>query len=223
LKQAKDESMLIDSGKSKRWANLRLKLQSLRGGDGLFIARGSVLVSPLRVGRGTRFNGPTYMRGTGGVELGNFCAIGHFARFVTSNHGTGHANMQFQLGRSLGIGPQRETSNSISIGNNVWIGDSVIFLPGVKVGNGAVIGAGSIVTGDVERYAVYAGNPARKIRDRFDESVKDALDRASWWDWSASRMRRSRALFDADLDQMPSADAVNLIQGVSSRSACNDA
>lgn len=215
--------MYIVNGKRKRLANLWLKLFPIRSSDGVFVARGSVLTIPVRIGAGSRFNGATYMRGAGGVELGRYCAIGHLCRFVTSNHGMGYPNMQFQLARSLGLGPQREASNGIKVGHNVWIGDSVIILPGVTIGNGAVIGAGSIVTRDVERYAVYAGNPARKIRDRFDESVKNAMEIAKWWTWSPERMKRASRLFGADLSAMAPTAAIELIEQVTRDSLEYDA
>ncbi len=71
-----------------------------------------------------------------------------------------------------------------SIGHDVWIGQSSIILSGVKVGNGAVIGAGSLVTKDVPPYAVVAGNPAILIRYRFEEDVISDLERIKWWELS---------------------------------------
>jgi serine acetyltransferase len=69
------------------------------------------------------------------------------------------------------------------IGHDVWIGESAILLPSVsRIGNGAVIGAGSVVTKDVEAYTVVAGNPARKIRDRFNRSQVAYLEECKWWE-----------------------------------------
>ena len=61
-----------------------------------------------------------------------------------------------------------EEPRPITIGNDVWIGSRVIILPGVHVGDGSVIGAGSVVTKDVEPYSIVAGNPARLIRKRVE-------------------------------------------------------
>ncbi len=67
------------------------------------------------------------------------------------------------------------------IGSDVWIGRSAIVMSGVRVGNGAVVGAGSVVTKDVPPYAIVAGNPAKLIRYRFDEKmISDFVD-VSWW------------------------------------------
>lgn len=74
------------------------------------------------------------------------------------------------------------------IGNDVWIGAGALIKSGVKVGNGAVIGMGSIVTKDVPAYAIVAGTPARVIRYRFEESVRDRLEKTRWWDLPMERI-----------------------------------
>lgn len=82
--------------------------------------------------------------------------------------------------------PKRITSNAVSIGSDVWIGTRAIILEGVNVGHGAVIGAGAIVTKDVEPYAIVAGVPAVPIRKRFDdETIKKLLD-LKWWEYDMS-------------------------------------
>ncbi len=68
-----------------------------------------------------------------------------------------------------------------SIGNDVWIGRSAIIMSGVRVGNGAVIGAGAIVTKDVPPYAIVAGNPAKLIRYRLSSEMAYALENTKWW------------------------------------------
>lgn len=68
------------------------------------------------------------------------------------------------------------------IGSDVWIGDSAIVLSGVSIGNGAVVGAGSVVTKDVPPYGIAAGNPARLIRYRFDEATISELQEIRWWE-----------------------------------------
>ena len=70
------------------------------------------------------------------------------------------------------------------IGSDVWLGRSVIVLEGVSIGHGAVVGAGSVVTKDVPAYSIVAGNPARHIRFRFDEEVRNKLLLTRWWERS---------------------------------------
>jgi len=70
------------------------------------------------------------------------------------------------------------------IGNDVWIGQKAVILPGVHIGDGAIIGASSVVGRDVEPYTIVAGNPARPLRKRFDSEMIDLLLRFRWWDRS---------------------------------------
>lgn len=82
--------------------------------------------------------------------------------------------------------PKRMASGGVAIGSDVWIGTRAIILEGVKVGHGAVIGAGAVVTKEVEPYTIVAGVPAAPIRKRFDdETIKKLLD-LKWWDYDMS-------------------------------------
>lgn len=83
------------------------------------------------------------------------------------------------------------------VGNDVWIGYSAVVLPGVRVGDGAVIGAGAIVTRDVEPYAIVAGVPAKAIRSRFDPSDVEWLLGLSWWNWPDERLKELRPQFSS--------------------------
>ena len=75
------------------------------------------------------------------------------------------------------------------IGSDVWIGRNVTIIAGVKIGNGAIIGAGSIVIRDVPDYAVVVGVPGRVIRYRYENNVIEKLNRISWWDWTDDILR----------------------------------
>jgi acetyltransferase-like isoleucine patch superfamily enzyme len=77
---------------------------------------------------------------------------------------------------------RREAPRRVRVGHDVWMGRSAIVLPGVSVGDGAVVGAGAVVTKDVAPYAIVAGNPARLIRYRFDDATIARLRAARWWD-----------------------------------------
>ena len=68
------------------------------------------------------------------------------------------------------------------IGNDVWIGQNVTIMPGVHIGDGAIIGADSTVATNIPPYAVAVGNPARVIRMRFDDETIELLERLKWWD-----------------------------------------
>ena len=68
------------------------------------------------------------------------------------------------------------------IGNDVWIGQKAVLLPGVHIGDGAIIGANSVVGRDVAPYTIVAGNPAGVLRKRFDDELIDLLESFRWWD-----------------------------------------
>ena len=78
------------------------------------------------------------------------------------------------------------SKGDIVIGNDVWIGYQSCILSGVTIGNGAIIGAKSVVTKDVPPYAIVAGNPAKFIRYRFPQETIDKLENLAWWDWDIS-------------------------------------
>ena len=75
------------------------------------------------------------------------------------------------------------------VGNDVWIGQNSTILPGVHIGDGAIIGLNSVVGSDVPPYTVVAGNPAKEIRKRFDSELTDILLKLKWWDRSISEIR----------------------------------
>ena len=71
----------------------------------------------------------------------------------------------------------------------MWIGHGAFVMPGVTVGDGAVIAAGAIVTKDVEPYAIVGGNPARPLKRRFAPDIAARLEALAWWDWDHERLR----------------------------------
>ncbi len=81
------------------------------------------------------------------------------------------------------------------IGNDVWIGTRTMLIGGIHVGDGAIIGAGSIVTKDVPPYAVVAGNPARVIRYRFEEETIRKLEKIKWWNQEDTWLKENAVLF----------------------------
>jgi acetyltransferase-like isoleucine patch superfamily enzyme len=82
----------------------------------------------------------------------------------------------FKSGTSI-----KEMNKLVVIGNDVYLGDGIVVMPGVQIGNGAVVAANAVVTKDVEPYTIVGGVPARKIRDRFPDDVKQALLNTQWW------------------------------------------
>ncbi len=77
------------------------------------------------------------------------------------------------------------------IENDVWIGFQATIMPGVRIGNGAIIAAGSVVTKDVEPYAIVGGNPAKEIRKRFTDEQIAKLLAIQWWNWDIEKITRN--------------------------------
>ena len=89
------------------------------------------------------------------------------------------------------------SNGGIIVGNDVWIGGNAIILSGVKIGDGAVIGAGSVVTKDVADYEIVAGNPAKHIKYRFKREEIKQLKEIEWWNWSIDKIMEHRTLMES--------------------------
>ena len=74
------------------------------------------------------------------------------------------------------------------VGNDVWIGQNATILPGIHIGDGAIIGLNSVVASDVPPYTVFAGNPARQVRKRFDDELITLMLDFKWWDLSVEEI-----------------------------------
>jgi phosphonate metabolism protein (transferase hexapeptide repeat family) len=79
-------------------------------------------------------------------------------------------------------------SKRVIIGNDVWIGHGAVIMPGVAIGDGAVIGANAVVTKSVEAYAVHAGVPAKFLKWRFPQDIRERLKALAWWDWPLEKL-----------------------------------
>ncbi len=80
------------------------------------------------------------------------------------------------------------------IGNDVWIGAEALIMPGIQIGNGAVIGARSVVTKNIGPYEIWAGNPARLVKKRFSNDEAAKLQQIKWWDWDLDKLKRNISL-----------------------------
>ncbi|MGQ9366083.1 CatB-related O-acetyltransferase [Azospirillum sp. A39] len=146
------------------------------------------------------------------LVIGRFCAIAAGARFIMN--GANHAMAGFST-YPFAIFPDWQAPvpdlagrGDTVVGNDVWIGMEALVMPGVRIGDGAVIGARAVVTRDVAPYAVVAGNPAAEMRRRFDDATVAALRRIAWWDWPAETIQRNlAAIAGADLAALERAAA----------------
>lgn len=160
--------------------------------------KGSTILTMVDLGEGTAINGRITIKGGKPCSIGKYCAIGADVKIITSDHGVAQPNLNMRLQRAILGHTAHVTKGPVTIGHNVWIGDNAILLSGVTVGNGAIIAAGSIVTGDVAPYVIVGGNPARVLKERFDDARKALMDELAWWDWDLEKMRRNVAFFTSD-------------------------
>ncbi|MEA2322015.1 MAG: virginiamycin acetyltransferase [Solirubrobacteraceae bacterium] len=133
-----------------------------------------------------------YAYGPERLVIGRYCALATGVRFLMG--GANHADLgpsTFPFGifggswaeETMDLVMSAPSRGDTVVGNDVWLGYRSLVMPGVTIGHGAVIAAGSVVTRDVPPYAVAAGNPARAVRARFDDDGVARLLRAAWWDW----------------------------------------
>lgn len=126
--------------------------------------------------------------------LGNFCSLGANIRIGGASHPIVYVSTSTVFLRNKDHIKKKfashsfESSKQTIIGNDVWIADGVYIKAGITVNTGAVIGMGSVVTKDVGAYEIWAGNPAKKIGDRFDEQTKCELLESKWWDYSEEEL-----------------------------------
>ena len=128
--------------------------------------------------------------------IGKFCAIAKDVTFIMN--GANHQSAGFSTYPFFIFDNGWEKSapqpgdlpfkGNTEIGNDVWIGYNATIMPGVKIGNGAIIASKSVVTNDVPAYAVVGGNPAKIIKQRFDDKTINALLSIAWWDWSSDKI-----------------------------------
>lgn len=130
--------------------------------------------------------------------IGKFCSIARGAKFIfnCANHTLKSlSTYTFPLFyEEWGLPKERvaeawDNKGDIVIGSDVWIGFEAMIMAGVRVGDGAIIGAGAVVTKDVAPYAIVGGVPAREIKKRFDDETVAKLLRLKWWDWPVEKIR----------------------------------
>lgn len=131
------------------------------------------------------------------LYVGNFCSIAENVKiFLGENYNInqittypfGHINKK-TFNSFNGIGHPIPKGN-VYIGNDVYIGNNTTIMPGIKIGDGAIIAANSNVVKDVEPYSLVEGNPAKHIKYRFTKEQIDELLKIKWWDWHDEQINK---------------------------------
>nr|WP_040566977.1 Vat family streptogramin A O-acetyltransferase [Magnetospirillum molischianum] len=145
------------------------------------------------------------------LVIGKFCALARGVKFIMNgaNHKmSGISTYPFNI---FGNGWEAVTPDKADlpykgdtvVGNDVWIGYEALVMPGVRIGNGAIVSARSVVTSDVPAYAIVGGNPARTIRTRFPPETVERLNALAWWDWPVEQITRYLPLIvSGDVDAL---------------------
>ena len=134
------------------------------------------------------------------LKIGKFCSIACGTKFLfnSANHTLGSLSTytfpiffeEWELDPK-NVAEAWDNKGDIVVGNDVWIGFEAVILSGVKIGDGAIIGARAVVTKDVEPYTIVGGVPARPIRKRFDDKTIEELLRIRWWDQDAEKIKEN--------------------------------
>jgi virginiamycin A acetyltransferase len=143
--------------------------------------------------------------------IGKFCALARRVKFIMNgalHKLDGFSTYPFWI---FGNGWEKVTpqagelpyKGNTVIGNDVWIGYETVIMPGVQVGDGAIIAAKSVVVNDVAPYTVFGGNPAKCIRQRFDDEVIRSLLEIAWWNWDIEKITRNlEKIVAADIEAL---------------------
>lgn len=135
-----------------------------------------------------------------GTRFGNYCSIGWNVYILNGNHPKRYFTLHPLLyNPRLGyVKKDLLRRTRLVVGHDVWIGLNAIILPSVtKIGNGAIIGAGAILSKDVEPYTIVAGNPARVINKRFNPEIIEKLEQSRWWELKKEDLLAKREYFEA--------------------------
>lgn len=168
---------------------------------GVYIAWGSFIGRNVTVGFGTNINQKSFIDGP--CSIGKHCAIAGNLIVRTSNHDFRFPNVNYITQKKYvrsELVPKDYNNIGVRIGNAVWIGDRVTILPGVSIGDGAVIAAGSVIFHDVESFAIVAGNPAKTIDFRFSEIVRARIANEAWWHLPPNELANAKKFFETKIE-----------------------
>lgn len=114
------------------------------------------------------------------IKIGKYCSIADGVRFIVDND----KHLLHAISSYPFRGNKSDENGGISVGNDVWIGQNAIIMPGVRVGDGATIAAGAVVNKDVPAYTIVGGVPAKVVKEKCTREQVVKMTRIAWWDWN---------------------------------------
>lgn len=155
-------------------------------------------------------------------KIGKFCSISWNVSIGGANHDynriSQHAFLyspQFHIIDSSQEQKYNRFTEVCEIGNDVWIACNAVICRGVKVGDGAVVAAGAVVTKDVEPYTIVAGVPAQLIKRRCNRELADRLVQSAWWNLSSKIIKENIDLFNAPINEISVSNIEDLVEAIS--------
>ena len=146
------------------------------------------------------------------LVIGKFCSIGAGTKFVMNggnHHTTWLTTYPFPIfghGWEAAMPTSWPNKGDTVVGNDVWFGHDALVMPGITIGDGAIVATRAVVTKDVPPYAVVGGNPATVLRYRFDPATITRLLEVRWWDWDVAKISRNvRAICGSEVGALESA------------------
>ncbi len=140
------------------------------------------------------------------LRIGRFCQIAHGVRFITASAShamDGLTSFPFPVFDPEQIATYQPDTRDTIVGHDVWFGYGALILPGARIGNGVIIGAGAVIRGDIPDYTIVTGNPGKVIRHRFSSDDIKRLLRLEWWHWPADLIASAEpALLAGDLSAL---------------------
>ena len=149
------------------------------------------------------------------LSIGAFCSIADQVVIMLGGNHRVDWITTFPFGKifvdelgGAGIEGHPKTNGDVVVGNDVWIGRNSTIMSGISIGDGAVIASNSTITKNVGSYEIWGGNPAKKIGDRFDDSITEELLKICWWDHDIETIKKLAPL----LSQTPNLEILNEIK-----------
>lgn len=159
----------------------------------------------IELGRFVSINGPGTRISSrlSGIKIGSFTSIASNVIIQEDYHRYDKISTYF-MNRNIFKGDidiDITTKGPIIIEEDVWIGSNTVILSGVTIGRGLIIGAGSVVTKNIPRYSIVAGNPAKKIKTRFEDQIIQQLEDSRWWEMTEVEMMNNKTQFNANINK----------------------